>query len=567
MSDELKLIDDTLAQDQSQKKWKILVVDDEESVHTITNAALEKKQFDESCLEILNAMSAKEAKIILDSYDDIALAIIDVVMETPEAGLELVEYIRKTLNNHMMRLVLRTGQPSQAPEEHVINFYDINDYKEKTELTAQKLYTLVRTSIEQYKQLMALKDSRDEIYKKMTTSELTHLPNRMKLNECLDSEGEKSLVLINIDDFSMINESQGFEMGDKLLKDFAHFLSEHYNDNMEVFHLNADVFALLCYQLNEKGIQECMQSLKSAVQKHHFKIDTSDFQVTVSIGIVLQESGNLIQKAEFAIKEARSLGKNHTQVYTEDLNIIRTIHANSLWTDRLRLALEENRVIAYFQAIENLKTQTIQKYETLVRMEYEGEVYTPFYFLEAAIYSGQIFDIFKLMFKAACEKAKESSYNFSVNVSEMDLRHNGFFEYIKTMLNENGIEAHRITLEVLEYKSISHEKKIQELINDLHDYGLKISIDDFGSHCSNFSQLNNLKIDFIKIDGSFIKDIVSNKDSQIVSRTIIDYAHQKGIPVIAEFVCEKDVYEYVKDLGADYAQGYYLHEPSENLKE
>jgi len=567
MSDELFLIDDEPQNNKTSESWKILVVDDEESVHTITNVALSKKIIDNKKLEILNAMSAKEAKVLLHEHDDIALAIIDVVMETPESGLELIEYIRNEMKNKTIRLVLRTGQPSQAPEEHVINFYDINDYKEKTELTIQKLYTLLRTSIKQYTQFRELQDSRDAIYKKMTTFELTGLPNRMKLNECLDLEGKKSLVLINIDDFSRINETQGFEVGDKLLQAFAKHLDDRYKEKMQIFHLNSDIFALLCTELDKKDVHECMNDLKLYVRNHHFNIESNSFHLTVSIGIVLQESGNIIQKAELAIKEARSIGKNNTQVYADDLNIIRTIHSNSLWSERVHFAIKEKKLFAYFQAIQNFNTGKIEKYEALVRMEHEGTIYTPADFLEAAIFSGQSFDIFQVMFKSICLKAQKSYFDFSVNVSEFDLKDINFVDFIKQTLLEYDVEANRITLEILEYKSISHEKGLKDMINGLHDFGLKISIDDFGSHCSNFSQLNNLDIDFIKIDGSFIKNIVTCKDSQIVARTIIKYAHQKNIPVIAEFVCDEDVYNYVKEMNTDYAQGYYVGKPDKDLME
>jgi len=165
MNDELFLVDDTQSNIEHDR-IKILIVDDEISIHTITIGALKNKLFENKKLEILTAMSGAEAKQILNEHEDIHLALIDVVMETPEAGLELVDYIRDELKNDMIRLILRTGQPSQALEEHVIDHYDINDYKEKTELTAQKLYTLVRTSIKQYQQHRALKDSRDVIYQK-----------------------------------------------------------------------------------------------------------------------------------------------------------------------------------------------------------------------------------------------------------------------------------------------------------------------------------------------------------------------------------------------------------------
>ena len=566
MSDTLFLLDDAV-EEVEYEKVKILIVDDEIAIHTITVAALEDKLFDDKKVEILTALSAQEAKELLEKYDDIALALIDVVMETPEAGLELVKYIREESQNKIIRLVLRTGQPSQAPEEQVINHYDINDYKEKTELTVQKLYTLVRTSIKQYQQYKDLQKSRDEIYEKMTTSELTKLPNRMKLNEYLDSEGRKSLILVNIDDFSTINETQGFGVGDELLKVFGHYLDNEHTKNMKIFHLSGDMFALLYLDAKDEELEESMKDLKHKISTHTFEVNNLHLHITVSLGIVLHEDGNLIQKAEFAIKEARYLGKNNTQVYSDNLNVIRTIHANSKWTHRLREAIENEKIHAYFQAIQNYETEKIEKYEALVRLEYEGEIFTPYHFINAAFYSGYIYDIFKIMFKKTCQKAQENSYNFSVNVSEYDFRIEEFFEYATSTLEEHQIDASRITFEILEYNNISNNEKTTQLIHKLHEYGFKISIDDFGMQCSNFSQLVNLPIDFIKIDGSFIKDIVHNSNSQIVSKTIIDFARNKNIPVIAEFVCNAEVYEYVKDMGAEYAQGYFIAEPAEKLFE
>lgn len=140
--------------------WKMLIVDDEPSVHEITGLALKNFEFDGRQIEFLHAHSGKEARHILAGHSDIALALIDVVMEHEHAGLELVQYIRDTLKNRLVRIVLRTGQPGQAPERSVIRDYDINDYKEKVELTSQKLYSTVFSSLRSYRDLTALDANR-----------------------------------------------------------------------------------------------------------------------------------------------------------------------------------------------------------------------------------------------------------------------------------------------------------------------------------------------------------------------------------------------------------------------
>ncbi len=148
--------DDTSKNSFSGTPWKILIIDDEPGIHAVTQASLANFDFDGAGLEFLNAYSAHQAKEILMQHPDIAVALVDVVMEDEHAGLNLVHYIRQDLKNKLIRLVLRTGQPGQAPERQVIREYDINDYKEKTELTAQKLDSTIYTSLRSYRDLVAL---------------------------------------------------------------------------------------------------------------------------------------------------------------------------------------------------------------------------------------------------------------------------------------------------------------------------------------------------------------------------------------------------------------------------
>jgi len=147
-------------EEQPGAPWKVLVVDDDVFVHEVTRLALEDFKFDRRKLEFLHAYSGKEAETMLTAHDDVAIALVDVVMETDHAGLDLVRHIRGQLSNRLIRLILRTGQPGQAPETQVIHDYDINDYKEKGELTAQKLYTTVLSSLRSYRDLAALEANR-----------------------------------------------------------------------------------------------------------------------------------------------------------------------------------------------------------------------------------------------------------------------------------------------------------------------------------------------------------------------------------------------------------------------
>lgn len=157
-------------QSVSNGSWKVLIVDDEPEVHAVTRLALNDFSFQQKRLEFISAYSGAEAQKILATQPDIAVVLLDVVMETDDAGLKVASYIRETLNNHFVRIILRTGQPGQAPERQVIVNYDINDYKSKTELTAQKLFTVMMSSLRSYRDIISLEQSRQGLEKIINAS-------------------------------------------------------------------------------------------------------------------------------------------------------------------------------------------------------------------------------------------------------------------------------------------------------------------------------------------------------------------------------------------------------------
>lgn len=147
------------------KSWKILIVDDEPEVHAVTKLSVSDLVFEGKKVEFLSALSAEQARSIFNEHPDIAVALVDVVMETEDAGLRLVEYIRKELGNQQVRLIIRTGQPGIAPERYVIDHYDIDDYKDKTELTVQRLYTALRTTLKIYRDMVVINHNRQGLEK------------------------------------------------------------------------------------------------------------------------------------------------------------------------------------------------------------------------------------------------------------------------------------------------------------------------------------------------------------------------------------------------------------------
>lgn len=182
----------------SKKHWCVLMVDDDEEVHTVTRLALRNFDFQGQGLELLSAYSGKEGKVIFESRDDIALAIVDVVMETEHAGLDLVRHVRNTLENNRTRLVMRTGQPGQAPQDQVIREYDIDDYKEKTEMTVQKLRTLLYSKLRAYRDLCVIEEQRDGLTRVLRATEKVQSSESLTLFATAVLEQLTSLLHLDI---------------------------------------------------------------------------------------------------------------------------------------------------------------------------------------------------------------------------------------------------------------------------------------------------------------------------------------------------------------------------------
>ncbi len=170
MSDEILFAEDNEEEFKSHGKWKVLIVDDEPEVHAVTKLALGDFIFQDKDLEFISAFDGEEAKKVFSEHDDIAVVLLDVVMETDDAGLRVADFIRNEASNHFTRIILRTGQPGQAPERDVIINYDINDYKSKTELTAQKLFTVVIAALRSYSDIMVIEENRRGLEKVIAAS-------------------------------------------------------------------------------------------------------------------------------------------------------------------------------------------------------------------------------------------------------------------------------------------------------------------------------------------------------------------------------------------------------------
>ena len=561
-SDSILFANETNANDSSNlPPWPILIVDDDEGTHDITKLALRNFLYEGRPLAFTSVYSAQEAREALHQNDEFTVILLDVVMETENAGLELTKFIRQELLNPYTRIIIRTGQSGQAPEKHVVEHYDINDYKDKTELNADRLNSAMRLAIAQYSQLCSLVKEKNALYEDIALNPITGLNNRFKLNELLQVDSKnKTMILFNIDDFSHINDMYGFEQGNYILKEVSYILKGLENDNRKLFHISSDEFALLISHPTTAEALHIVNVVQNKMLHTSFTHNDLDINISFSIAIVENEEHNILNKADLAIREARTVSKNRLQIYHENMYVTQQISNNIKWFREIKSAIHNDRLVPYFQPIYNNTTQRIEKYECLVRLLKDNEVISPFEFLKVAENTGLLTSITKIMLRKSAAVFSQTHYDFSINISPQDLHNEQFPNIVKDIIDEFSLDPKRIIFEILEDNTLSAMDNSLNILHELQKLGCKIALDDFGARCQNFSNLMNLRLDTIKIDGYFIKTLHEEKSRKMVE-SMVYFAKNAGYKLVAEYVFNKETQALVEELGIAYSQGYSIGKP------
>lgn len=546
------------------KPWKVLIVDDDHGIHDITKLALKNLIVKDRPVVFTSVYSAQEARELLERDNSFAVTIMDVVMETVHAGLDLTEYVRRKLLNPYIRIIIRTGQSGKAPEKYVIDNYDINDYKDKTELNADKLYASVKLAINDYSNLLDAHSEKEALYKQIIYHPLTKLYNRHKLDEDLEKMDKVTLILLDVDRLSHINDLYGYEQGNYIIKEIAGILQLLEMNENKLYHIGIDEFVLVRQNSTADETDEVITTIQKKFHNNSFTHDDIDFNVTFTIGIVEGESQLLTNKADLAVKEARLISYNRIQRYHKEMKVQRAIENNLKWFKEIKHALKEDRIVPYFQPIYNNRTKKIEKYECLVRMLKDGKVIPPLEFLQVAQDTGLLSQITAVMLKKAVETFEHNDLDFSVNITNHDLQDTDFSNYIESLLKQHNIKPSRLILEILENNSLDSIPSSRVNIAQLTELGCSIALDDFGAQCQNFANILDLPLNSIKIDGYFIRNLKDNISRRMVD-SMVYFANNVGIDLVAEFVCDKEIYDIVNDLGIKYSQGYYISEPKAAL--
>jgi len=387
--------------------------------------------------------------------------------------------------------------------------------------------------------------------------QLTSLPNRQKILLDIANKAPTACVIFNIDEFKEINDFFGTENGDKILQDIANWFLKL---DFETYRIDGDEFAILYYEdISANIIKHNIENLLSLFEEELFHIEGENIHIRLSAGIAKVKK-RLLTKADIAVHYAKE-HKIKVSIYEENANIEEKYKKNIAMATSIREALLDNRIICHYQPIMDIKSGEINKYETLVRMiDENNQLVPPLNFLNIAKKTKLYSHITIEVIHQACNTFQNREESFSINLSIDDIKDSHTVqEIISTIIKTKT--ASRIIFEILESEGIENYDEVTNFITQVKSLGAKIAIDDFGTGYSNFEHILKLNVDYIKIDGSLIKDIQKNKKQKIIVETIVEFARKVGSKTIAEFVSDESIFLSIKEIGVDFSQGYYTGKP------
>ncbi|RDH86097.1 MAG: hypothetical protein DIZ80_01105 [endosymbiont of Galathealinum brachiosum] len=393
----------------------------------------------------------------------------------------------------------------------------------------------------------------------------TGLENRIKLIRDINHSIDPNLCIIDIKNFKSINNIYGMKIGDNLLASFGLKVSENLSKNYKLYRVGGNQFGILNRNLiSPDKFDSYIVELLKDIQNNSYNIKNLEICLTITAGISKNERELLIPRAEQALQKAKELNKD---LFIIDRIEDETEHyqKNLLWAQKLNNALSTDHIVPYFQPIIHNKTGKKDKFEALVRLiDDNNKAITPYYFLEAAKYTRQYTALTMQMIEKSFQMIKNRDITISINFTVDDIRDKETIDFFKSKVNQYNV-GNNVILELTESEGIENYSEIADFIFEIKKLGCKIAIDDFGTGYSNFTHLIHLNVDYLKIDGSIIQNITSDKNAEIVAKTLVEFSNQLGIETIAEFVDSQEVMDKVIEIGIDYSQGYFLGKPEKTL--
>jgi diguanylate cyclase (GGDEF)-like protein/PAS domain S-box-containing protein len=412
---------------------------------------------------------------------------------------------------------------------------------------------------------------------------LTGLINRNefegRLAHCLgisrERDTDNAICYVDLDQFKVINDTFGHIAGDEVLRQVTRLLTEHIRKQDSVGRIGGDEFVMLFEHCTIDDAERLVNKVRKDIENFYFHWEGQSFRITASMGLVPVNSttGSITEAlkiADTACYAAKNLGRNRVYVYTDGDEEMARHNGEMQWVNRIYQALDEHKLRLHCQIIMPItpKNNDGIHYELLLRMENDdGGLSAPGAFLPAAERYGIACKLDRWVITSAFEWLCSNPQHVnilslcSINLSGHSLGDDELLAFILQRFRETGIPSHKICFEITETAAISKLSCASQWIQKLRQIGCRFALDDFGSGLSSFGYLKSLPVDFLKIDGQFIKDIIGNPMNMVIVRSIHEIASVMGISTIAEFVESDATLEKLREIGIDYAQGYGICTP------
>lgn len=411
---------------------------------------------------------------------------------------------------------------------------------------------------------------------------LTGLANRNKFDRHLkraidlahQENTEHALCYLDLDQFKIINDTCGHLAGDELLRQLGELLSKHIRQYDFVARLGGDEFGILMHNCSSNQAVQVCEKLRDLIKDFNFAWDNRRFTIGVSIGVssINITSGNavdLLKEADAACYVSKEKGRNRVHVFSPDDEELAMRHGEMQWVERIRQGLEQNRFLLYGQPIVPLQeSDEGLHFEALLRYRDDrGNIIPPGAFLPAAERYNLASELDRWIIATLLEWLANhpdflSTLSLcSVNLSGLSLSDETMLKFISEQFKRWAIPTHKLCFEITETAAISNFSYATHFINELKGQGCLFSLDDFGSGLSSFAYLKNLPVDYLKIDGLFVKDILDDEVDLAMVKSINEVGHVMNKKTIAEFVENEAIFNLLKALGIDYAQGYGIGKP------
>ena len=400
-----------------------------------------------------------------------------------------------------------------------------------------------------------------------------HLSYAMETKQA--ENAEHVFCYLDLDQFKVINDTCGHIAGDELLRQISQLLKKHVRKHDVLARLGGDEFGILMVNCDIENAKSIAQNLIDKVSRYRFLWEDKPFAISVSIGIApvsdcINNANDLLRNADIACYAAKDAGRNCFRIYTESVLDIAKVHGEMQWVTKINWALENNKFCLYAQIIQPnvLNEHCGFHYEVLLRMIDEtGLLISPNAFLPAAERYHLMTKIDKWVIRNQFDYLSRHPEHLaalelcSINLSGPSLTAPGFLQAVIDYLYYYQIPAEKICFEITETAAISNLTDATNFINEMHKKGCSFALDDFGTGLSSFAYLKYLPVDFLKIDGVFVKGIVDDPIDYAMVKSIHEVGRVMGKKTVAEFVENNDVVLKLKEIGVDYSQGYGIAKP------